>query len=100
MKKPNVTGVLGALAVGEQEAEARQQVRTTKASAGVNAPVGRPRTDRKQFTITLSPAAVEIVEQELLARMRDRTLRPAEKRPGPTIEALIIEAAASRLGRK
>jgi hypothetical protein len=100
MKKPNVSGVLGALAVGEQEAEARQKARTTKATAGGKAPVGRPRTDRKQFTITLSPTAVGIVEQELLARMQDKNLRPAEKRPGPTIEALILMAAASRLDRK
>ena len=97
MKKPNVSGILGALAIGEEEAESRQQARTTKASKEAMSTVGRPRTDRKQFTITLSPAAVEIVERELLARMQDKTLRPPEKRPGPTIEALILEAATSRL---
>lgn len=97
MKKPNVAGVLDALAVGEQEAEVRHQARKASVDAGREpAKIGRPRTDRQQFTITLSPKAVEIVEKELLARMQDKTLKPSEKRPGPTIEALILEAAARR----
>lgn len=96
MKKPNVAGVLGALALGEQEAEVRHQTRMANAEPKETPKVGRPRTDRQQFTITLSPKAVEIVEQELLIRMRDKTLKPSERRPGPTIEALILEAAASR----
>ncbi len=100
MKKPNVAGVLGALAVGEHGADARQQMRTAKAAErGEAGKVGRPRTDRVQYTITLSPAAMEIVERELLVRMQDKNLRPSEKRPGPTIEALILEADASRRTR-
>jgi hypothetical protein len=98
MKKPNVAGVLGALAVGEHEADAQQQARTAKAATGRAdaGKVGRPRTDRVQYTITLSPVAVEIVERELLTRMQNKNLRPSERRPGPTIEALILEADASR----
>lgn len=96
MKKPDVAGVLGALAVGEQEAEARHQVRRATVESKEAAKVGRPRTDRQQFTITLSPKAVEIVERELLVRMQDKSLKPSERRPGPTIEALILEAAARR----
>lgn len=96
MKKPDVAGVLGALALGEQEAEVRHQVRKANVESKETAKVGRPRTDRQQFTITLSPKAVEIVEQELLTRMKDKSLKPSERRPGPTIEALILEAAARR----
>lgn len=96
MRKPDVAGVLGALALGGQEAEVRHQARVANAEPKEAPKVGRPRTDRQQFTITLSPKAVEIVEQELLLRMRDKTLKPSERRPGPTIEALILEAAASR----
>ena len=96
MKKPDVAGVLGALALGEQEAEVRHQARKANVEPKETPKVGRPRTDRQQFTITLSPRAVEIVEQELLTRMKDKTLKPSERRPGPTIEALILEAARGR----
>jgi len=98
MKKPDVAGVLGALAVGEHEADTRHQARTEKAAAekAGQGKIGRPRTDRVQYTITLSPVAVAVVEREILARMQDKSLRPSEKRPGPTIEALILEADAIR----
>lgn len=103
MKKPDITSVLGALAMGEQESEDRHKVRAEKVESKrkkeqEDSPrtAGRPRTDRQQFTITLSPAAVEIVEEELLRRMQDKSLKASEKRPGPTIEALILEAYAQR----
>ena len=106
MKKPNVSSVFESLALGEQEAENRHSVRSTKAEnlrkqEAEEAPraAGRPRTDRQQFTITLSPKAVEIVERELLARMQNKDLKASEKKPGPAIEALILEAEAQRKRR-
>jgi hypothetical protein len=106
VKKPDISSVLGALAMGEQEGEDRHKVRTEKVEAKrkqaqEDAPrsAGRPKTDRQQFTITLSPRAVEILEEELLRRMQDKSLKPSEKRPGPAIEALILEAAAQRKRR-
>lgn len=92
--------------MGEQESEDRHKTRSEKvetkrkqeAETSTRA-AGRPKTDRQQFTITLSPKAVEIVEEALLLRMQDKSLKAAEKRPGPTIEALILEADAQRKRR-
>ncbi len=104
-KRPNVEGVLGALAMGEAEAEKRHETRTSKAKSepkpgkqevGEEPRRGRPRSDREQVTITLSPKALEIVERDLLARMQDKSLRPSERKIGPTIEALILEASTHR----
>ena len=106
-QRPNVDGVLGALAMGEEEAEKRHETRTAKSRTAPN-PVnakdeteprrGRPKSDREQVTITLSPKALEIVERDLLARMKDKRLRPSERKIGPTIEALVLEAAGRRQG--
>jgi hypothetical protein len=103
MKKPKISSVLGALAMGEQEGEDRHKARAEKEKSrrkleqeDFPRAAGRPKTDRQQFTITLSPAAVEIVDAELLQRMQDKSLKASEKRPGPTIEALILEAYAQR----